>query len=193
MYLLSRAYPSVSSQNTTILKPLAAFKMAPRRYSEEDMVNAIFDVTDNGFSLHRSAQKHGIPRQTLQNRMAGRGAQGDQEQPHQRVSKAQEDRLTTWILRQESLGYAPSHSQVRACVIALLQQQGDTAPLGQHWVERYIKRTPELKAKMGRRQEAARFNHFTRPRSRPGCLPACAPGPGSIVTSRTRLAPPWHR
>ncbi len=47
-----------------------------------------------------------------------------------------------------------------APVITLLQQQGDTAVLGQHWVERYIKRIPELKTRIGRCQEAARFNHF---------------------------------
>ncbi|KAJ0128608.1 Uncharacterized protein HZ326_28303 [Fusarium oxysporum f. sp. albedinis] len=30
----------------------------------------------------------------------------------------------TWILRQDALSYAPSHSQVRATVAALLRQRG---------------------------------------------------------------------
>src|SRR5436190_4245106 len=136
-------------------------KMPRGDYSEDDIVNAIFDITDNGLSHPQASQKHGVPRQTIQNRLRGIGPQGEQEQSGQRVSKAQEARLAQWILRQEALGYAPSNAQIRACVTTLLQKQGDTEPLGKNWVSRFIERTPEVKNKMGKRQEAARFNNFT--------------------------------
>ena len=42
-----------------------------------------------------------------------------------RISESQEDDLVRWILRQEGLGYAPSHAQVRAIVVSLLNRQGD--------------------------------------------------------------------
>ncbi|RKK40103.1 hypothetical protein BFJ69_g18502, partial [Fusarium oxysporum] len=75
--------------------------------------------------------------------------------------KSQEETLLRWVLRQESLGYALSHSQLRACVEAILKQQGDNKPLGKHWTTRFVKRHLELSTKLVKRQEAARFDGFT--------------------------------
>jgi hypothetical protein len=129
------------------------------------MVNALFDITENRISQHRAAQKYGIPQQTISRRLNGQTALTDRIHPGRHLSINQESKLVIWILRQESLGYAPSHSQLRACVIALLKQQGNkedhTQKLGRNWVSKFIKRHPELRNKIGRRQEANRFNSFT--------------------------------
>ncbi|KAF6524826.1 hypothetical protein HZS61_010621 [Fusarium oxysporum f. sp. conglutinans] len=109
-------------------------------YTEDDMAEAILDITDHGFSPPQAAQRRG---------------------PRRRLSKSQEDRLAFWILRQEPLGYAPSHSQIRACVMGLLRQQGEHPDLGRNWVIKFINRRADLKTKMGRRQEAKRFDSFT--------------------------------
>jgi hypothetical protein len=130
-------------------------------YTEETIAKAISDIRDNSLSQCQAAQKYGVPQQTLSARLKGQTALADQIQPSQCLSKNQETKLVSWILRQESLGYAPSHSQIRACVLALLQQQGDKSKLGRHWVERFIQRHPELRTKRGRRQEANRFDSFT--------------------------------
>jgi hypothetical protein len=130
-------------------------------YTEDNVIDAIFDVTDNGLSQNKSAQKHGVPQQTLSRRLAGLPSQFEISQPSQRLSASQEDKLAQWILRQESLGYAPSHPQTVACVEALLKRHGDTKPLGKNWLYKFIQRHPEVKTKVGRRQEAARFNGFT--------------------------------
>ncbi|KAF4440562.1 hypothetical protein F53441_12267 [Fusarium austroafricanum] len=131
------------------------------KYTEEDMAEAILDVTDNGFSPPQAAHRRGVPRSTLIDRLNGRGAVKEQIHPHRRLSKSQEDRLALWILRQESLVYAPSHSQIRACVMGLLRQQGERPNLGRNWVTKFINRRADLKTKMGRRQEAKRFDSFT--------------------------------
>ncbi|KAM5529808.1 hypothetical protein FOXYSP1_17652 [Fusarium oxysporum f. sp. phaseoli] len=131
------------------------------KYTEEDMAEAILDVTDNGFSPPQAAQRRGVPRSTLIDRPNGRGAVKEQVHPYRRLSKSQEDRLAFWILRQESLGYAPSHSQIRACVMGLLRQQGEHPDLGRNWVTKFINRRADLKTKIGRRQEAKRFDSFT--------------------------------
>ncbi|KAF4343118.1 hypothetical protein FBEOM_2940 [Fusarium beomiforme] len=131
------------------------------KYTEEDMAEAILDVTDNGFSPPQAAQRRGVPRSTLIDRLNGRGAVKEQVHPYRRLSKSQEDRLAFWILRQESLGYTPSHSQIRACVMGLLRQQGEHPDLGRNWVTKFINRRADLKTKIGRRQEAKRFDSFT--------------------------------
>ncbi|ENH70083.1 hypothetical protein FOC1_g10000802 [Fusarium oxysporum f. sp. cubense race 1] len=121
----------------------------------------MLDVTDNGLSQHEAAQKHGMPQTTLSDRLRGIPPKSEVIHPGRLLSKSQEARLTTWILRQEALGYAPSHSQVRATVAALLRQKGRERPIGVHWLTRFVKRHPSIKSKIGKRQEASRFNCFT--------------------------------
>jgi hypothetical protein len=130
-------------------------------YTEDDVIEAMLDVTDNGLSQHEAAQKHGMPQTTLSDRLRGIPPKPEVTHPAQLLSKSQETRLVTWILRQEALGYAPSHSQVRATVAALLRQQGRERPIGVHWLARFMKRHPSIKTKIGKRQEASRFNCFT--------------------------------
>ncbi|KAF4449397.1 hypothetical protein F53441_7323 [Fusarium austroafricanum] len=135
--------------------------MVRRNYTEDDVAEAIFDTTDRGLSQNEAAQKRGVPQWTISRRLSGQASRNERIQAHQRISKSQEETLIRWVLRQESLGYAPSHSQVRACVEAILQQQGDSKPLGKHWTTRFVKRHPKLSTKIGKRQEAARFDGFT--------------------------------
>ncbi|KAJ0129128.1 Histone acetyltransferase GCN5 [Fusarium oxysporum f. sp. albedinis] len=70
--------------------------MSRASYTEDGIIKEILDIADNGLSHNQAAQKPGIPQPTL----------------------------FTWILRQDALSYAPSHSQVRAPVAALLRQRG---------------------------------------------------------------------
>jgi hypothetical protein len=130
-------------------------------YIEDEVAEAMLDVTDNGLSQSKSAQKREIPRSTLGDRLRGLPSRSEVTQPAQLLSKPEEPRLVAWILRQEALGYAPSHSQVRATVNALLRQQGREKPVGVHWLARFMKRHPSIKTKIGKRQEASRFNCFT--------------------------------
>jgi hypothetical protein len=130
-------------------------------YTEDGIIEAILDVTDNGISQNQAAQKHCIPQPTLSGRLRGAPPTSEVTHPAQLLSKSQESRLVAWILRQEVLGYAPSHSQVRATVAAPLRQQGRERPMGVHWLVRFMKRHPSIKTKIGKRQEASRFNSFT--------------------------------
>ncbi|KAF6524736.1 hypothetical protein HZS61_010531 [Fusarium oxysporum f. sp. conglutinans] len=130
-------------------------------YTEDDVIEAILDVTDNGLSQHEAAQKHGMPQTALSDRLRGIPPKSEVTHPSRLLSKSQEARLITWIPRQEALGYAPSHSQVRATVAALLRQQGRERPIGVHWLTRFVKRHPSIKNKIGKCQEASRFNCFT--------------------------------
>jgi hypothetical protein len=131
------------------------------RWTEDDIAEAIFAVTDDGLSLGQAALRFGIPKTTLSSRMRGRGAQADQIQPNQRLSHNYEVRIKAWVLRQEFLGYGLSYSQIRAAVEALLKQRGDTTPLGVNWVSRFVNKHPDLKTKLGRVQESVRFDAFT--------------------------------
>lgn len=126
------------------------------------MADAMLDVFDNGTSITQAARKRGIPPTTLSARLrTGRSAPSAVLQPTQRLTPQEEDRLVTWILRQDQCGYAPSAKVVRACVVALLELKGDTAPLGKNWMKAFKKRNPKIKSLQGRKQEASRFSGFT--------------------------------
>ncbi|KAM4057362.1 helix-turn-helix, psq domain-containing protein [Hirsutella rhossiliensis] len=52
-------------------------------YTEDIMANAIIDVTKNGLSQYRAAQKYDIPQQSISDRLKGQVALADQIQPRQ--------------------------------------------------------------------------------------------------------------
>jgi hypothetical protein len=47
---------------------------------------------------------------------------------HNILTENQEKSLVTWILRQESLGYAPTYGQLRGIVLGNLTRQNPTQP-----------------------------------------------------------------
>ncbi|KAM4058571.1 helix-turn-helix, psq domain-containing protein [Hirsutella rhossiliensis] len=105
-------------------------------YTEDIMANAIIDVTKNGLSRYRAAQKYDIPQQSISDRLKGQVALADQIQPRQLLIRS-------------------------ACVEALIKQLNNERTVGRNWVSKFINRHPDIKNKRGRRQEANRFNAFT--------------------------------
>jgi hypothetical protein len=95
------------------------------------MTYALFDVSDNSLSLRQAASKHNVPPSTLSVRSKGlHTSKADPEaQTNSRLSTAQEDSIVEWILRQETLGAAPSHSAVRNVANSLLKEAGDENPV----------------------------------------------------------------
>lgn len=132
-------------------------------WTEEQLMDCLFDIHDNGYTLSQVAQKYGIPKSTVSKRINGvhLGPDDTSQHPLQRLTNVEETRLVEWILRQESIGYAPSPFAVRHLVTRILKKRGDEAPLGRKWLNGFKHRHPQLTSKIGRRQEAARFSGFT--------------------------------
>ncbi len=109
-----------------LTRPHTTNAVMPREsnYNESDVVNSLYDVIENGFSQFKAAQKHGIPQSTISRRLNGSAQGSEQIQPFKHLSNEQEARLCQWIVRQESLGYALSHNQLKGCVLALVNQLG---------------------------------------------------------------------
>lgn len=83
-------------------------------------------------------------------------------QLNQRLSTIEENNVVDWITKQESLGYAPSAQVVRKVVEGILKKNGDPEPLGKHWMDGFKKRHHDrIYTKIGRKQEAERFDGFT--------------------------------
>jgi hypothetical protein len=50
---------------------------------------------------------------------------------------------------------------VKFALPSLPSYDGRERPIGVHWLARFMKRHPPIKTKIGKRQEASRFNPFT--------------------------------
>ena len=116
------------------------------RYTEDDVQYALNDIA-NGKSVRQASLDWGPPRNTLQDRIDGRISRSEAAQPYQRLSPVQEQRLTDWVLIQESLGLSPTHAQIRAFAGRILATRHDSLPLGKRWMAGFLRRNPVLKTK----------------------------------------------
>jgi len=130
------------------------------KYTEEDLANAEQDILA-GISQRQASDKHGVPRSTLRHRILGTQVCKQAHENQQRLTQGQEDLIVQWILRQESLGYAPTHANVRALAASILAEQADIYSIGKHWVTRFIGRHPSIKTKVGKKIDYARVNEAT--------------------------------
>ena len=80
-------------------------------YTENDVQNALTDIR-NGVALATAATRNGVPRNTLCGRLGSAQSCRYAHEDEQRLSTVQKQNLERWILRQEALGYAPTHAQV---------------------------------------------------------------------------------
>ena len=129
-------------------------------YTENDIQNALADI-QNGRALRTAATVHGVPRNTVRGRLNGAQSCRYAHEDKQRLSTVQEERLERWILRQEALGYAPTHAQLRAIASGILRHQGDDKSLGKKWTQHFLERHPAVKTKLGRRTDWERINAAT--------------------------------
>ncbi len=67
------------------------------RYPEQDLLAAVNDVK-NGKSLRLASREWGVPLSTLRNRLQGQEDHITAAESQQRLSKIQEEHLTSWIL-----------------------------------------------------------------------------------------------
>ena len=63
--------------------------------------------------MRKASLDWGPPRGTLEGRIKGHVSRSEGAAPLQRLSPIQEQRLTDWVLVQESLGLSPTHMQTR--------------------------------------------------------------------------------
>ncbi|KAJ3466488.1 hypothetical protein MRS44_004052 [Fusarium solani] len=126
------------------------------KYTDEDLNEAIQTVK-NGRSVVKAANQHGVPRSSLRDRLAGKEPKGRAHEGQQRLSHALEKELCDWLRVQDALGTPLTHFQIRQLVQRVLLVQGDSRPLGKHWIDRFIARNQRIKTLRAVRIEAKRI------------------------------------
>lgn len=131
--------PTSSSSPEEVELPLEErIQLALARYQEAQLAKETI-------SQRKIARLHGVPKSTLQDRIHGRQATHIRNEQFQRLSSEEEEAIHTWILRLQNWGWPPRIEQVRFMAIELLQQKGDTEPIGINWPQKFLNRHPQIK------------------------------------------------
>jgi len=125
---------------------------------EDAIANAINAIRDGQVrSVRAAARAYGIPRSTLQDRLHGATDHSMASETTQKLTSEQEKCLVEWIKELEAQGKAPSHTMVREMACKII----DSETLGKHWVERFLKRHPEITSCIGVPLESSRASNST--------------------------------
>ncbi|KAF4423590.1 hypothetical protein CFRS1_v004486 [Colletotrichum fructicola] len=111
------------------------------QYTDNEVTKTLQAIA-TGQSLRKAAQEHGVPKSTLARRMQGAQSRDTAYSDRQRLSTAQESHLAEWVRIQAALGLPPTHQQLKEFAELILQNQGDSQPLGKNWIQSFIKRNP---------------------------------------------------
>jgi hypothetical protein len=137
---------------------MAQQRKAQRPYTEGDVQLAIFDLQNQRIrSIQRAESIYKVPNRTIRRRRDGTRARRDYEPNSKRLTKLEEEVILDYILDLSLRGVPPTRALVRDMADRLLRERGGK-PVGKHWVDNFVKRTPELKKRWSRpydRQRAA--------------------------------------
>lgn len=128
------------------------------KWTEESLQRALQDVA-NGKSINAAADKHGIPRSTLQAKVGGRSSVKEAHESQQKLSSVQERHLKNWVLIQADLGIPVTHQQVRDFAGKVAMRNGYEDGVGKNWLDGFLSRHPDIKTMRGKRIDTDRFNH----------------------------------
>jgi len=124
---------------------------------ETAIQSAIKDIKSGVFTSQRkAAAAYGVPRTSLQARLAGHATHAIAHQHQQRLTPEQEDFVVDWIIEEDSRARPPSHARVREMATQILRQNHDFTPLGNAWISQFLSRQPRVASIVGRSIEAPR-------------------------------------
>lgn len=132
-------------------------------HHREVLIAAALAEIQEGERIKPTAEKYGVPRSTLQGRLRGRLPHSEARQRDQRLSPEQENFLAQWCLHEEASGRAPTRQRVSSMGNSILAEGGQDRALGKRWIDRFLKRNPQIKSKPSDQLERERARGSTRP------------------------------
>ena len=111
-------------------------------------MEAVLEAVKSGsISVLRAAREHGVPRQTLHDRINWKVVHGTNPGPKPFLSSAEEKELPNFLLDVAKAGYGKSRKQVRNLAEAVAHDKGRLTTdkkLSDGWFRRFMARQPHL-------------------------------------------------
>ena len=140
--------------------------MTPKKnakpYTEEDLLNALYDVKENDLSVRNAALKYNIPKTTLGDILSGRYARGLQKPGRKsKLKESQEDRLVAFLMYRSKIGNGASREEIGLVIKDVLQREEEESIQAgnevnedfrlfvnnlppKSWVQRFVQRHPKV-------------------------------------------------
>jgi hypothetical protein len=127
--------------------------MVQKLTNEADVILAIDSIGNGEFKNPRAAAKAlGVSKSTLYRRMAGTPSRDDSHTNQKKLSKWEEEALLERILDLDARGFPLKLADVAEMANILIDEDPrvERDHVGKHWVERFVKASPAIKAKISR-------------------------------------------
>ncbi|KAL6399592.1 hypothetical protein AUP68_16997 [Ilyonectria robusta] len=121
--------------------------------TDREYIIAMALEEDDRSSITDAAARYCIPRSTLR---------GQAKEKKQRLTAEQKEGLAQWILREESVGRAPTRLQIQTFATIIAAQAGQKNAIGKNWVARFFERHSDIQIKPSKELESARARSVTK-------------------------------
>ncbi len=113
-------------------------------WSEDNLYRAFLFHTEEGVSVRHAAERFGVPKSTLQDRVSGRVPFGKRSGPIKFLSDEEEVELVDFLCGCAAVGYPKSKMQVLSLVRSVIEKKGLDAKVTDGWWSSFKKRHGQL-------------------------------------------------
>jgi len=128
----------------------------------EYAIKQAMEEIGQGLSCRAAAQKWGIPRSTLRNRISGTQNRFAGHEAQMKLSPEQENVVASWVIDEEASGRPPTRRKVSNFAGGILNSNGDGGFIGKRWIDGFLQRHPGVITKMAYHLESPEA-HITSP------------------------------
>lgn len=125
-------------------KPLPTQVHSYKEWSSHGMAQAMKAVIEEGLSIRRAAERYGIPKSTLGDRISGRVLPGSVSGPPKILTDKEENDLEQFLFHCSAIGYGKTRKDVVSLVERLLCYRGTQKSVSNGWWSSFMKRHPNV-------------------------------------------------
>ena len=119
---------------------------------------ALKAVIEDGISVRDAADRYGVPRSTLGDRVSGRVLPGATSGPPTYLTREEEEELVTFLCRTAVIGHGRTRQEVIAIVERVLNSRGIARKVSYGWWASFATRHPKLALRIPATLSLARSN-----------------------------------
>lgn len=125
---------------------------------DERLALAVKEFQDGDSSARAVAKKYGVCRNTLLNRSRAKRTMSEYAMDCQLLAPDEETAILTFVDSFIELGFPPRLAMLKEKAELILRNRGHNVDLGRHWIDRFLARHSEYRAKFPRHLDQER--HF---------------------------------